>query len=305
MKTIDFKNDIIIPAWELINTNQKIKTFYFFPSIFSVLFTSIIITYQFIYTYVIIFWKQQDFFQYLLWVFHSKYFVEIIIVVLVFFILYYLTIPIFESWLVKYIDQENNKSRISTIDAIWYWITKFLPVFEYNNIFSEFKIFFVFTSYLFLIRFIWVEYIYYINIAVIIYLFIATIVNVLFSYTKFEIILNNERVFKSAWISKQISIINLKTTIKLYLLMFFINIRVLINFLVFLFFPLLFVLAITYLTSKFFLTIAIIIITIIFIFFILFLSYLTAVFDVFKVSIWYYAYKIGRENIKLELDDKD
>lgn len=305
METIDFKKDIVNPAWELINTDLKIKAFYFFPGLFSTIFTTTLLVYQFLYTYVVIFNKKQQFFESILTIFHSQYLLEIIVWIIIFFILYYLSSPIFEAWLIKYLDEKEKNQKMSSIDAIWFWTTKFLQIFQYNNIFSEFKFFFVFTSYLFLIRFVWVEYIKYINIASFTFLIIAMIINTLFSYSKYEIVLENKWVFRSAWVSKQISVLNLKTTIKLYFLMFLINIRVIFNFLIFLFFPILFAVTIYYITSKIFLTIAIIVLVILFIFIILFLWYLTAVLDVFKTTVWYYAYKNWRIRAEREIEEDD
>lgn len=299
---VDFKRDIVIPAREVIRSDIKIKRFYFIPWLVSIIALTTILLYQSLYTYVVIFHKKEQAFELILKFFHSDYIVEIIIWVAIFLIIYIFIIPIFEWWLIKYLDEKRNWNNVWSLDAIWFWVCRFLPLFEYNNIFSEFKYISVLNIYLFLIRFVWIEYIKYITYAVFVLFFLSTFINIFFTYSKYEIILKNKWVFKSIAVSTKISILNLKNTIKLYFLMFLINIRVLINFLIFLFFPILMAVTVSYFTTKIFLTIAIIFIVLMFIFFLLVIWYLTAVLDVFKTSIWYYAYINGRKVAEDEID---
>jgi hypothetical protein len=205
--------------------------------------------------------------------------------------------------LIKYLDEKKNWVQMNSLDAVWFWLSRFLPMFEYSNVFSEFKYISILNSYLFLIRFIWIEYIKYINYLIIFILMISTFINILFAYAKYEIVLKNKWVFESIAISTQISILNLKNTLKLYILMFIINIRVLFNFLIFLFFPILLVISVSYFTTKIFLAFAIIMILIMFIFFVLLIWYVTAVLEVFKVAVWYFAYVNWRERIEKENKD--
>ncbi len=286
----NFKTNIVFPAWEIIKNDSKVKFFYFIPWVLSIVLLTTILVYQVIYTYVVIFQKKEQALVIMLKFFHSDYLVETLIWMTIFLVLYVFLIPIFEWGLVKYIDETRNWKYISTIDAIWLWIVRFLPIFEYNNAFAEFKYISILNSYLFCIRFIGIEYFKVINYAFLILFFMSTIINVLFSYSKYEIILKNKGVLQSVAVSTRMSILNLKNTVKLYVLMFIINIKVLINFLIFLFFPLLLIASVSYITSKVFLAIAIIFIIILFIFFIIFLWYLTAVLDVFKTAVWYFAY---------------
>lgn len=298
-----FKRNIVIPAWEVIKNDTKVKKFYFFPWLFSIVALTTILLYQSLYTYIEIFHKREKALELILKFFHSNYFIEVVIGVVLFLIIYLFIIPIFEGWLIKYLDEKKNWNQMSTLDAVWFGVCRFLPMFEYSNVFSEFKYISILNAYLFLIRFIWLEYIKYINYLILFAFLISTLINILFAYAKYEIILKNKWVFQSIAMSTQISILNLKNTLRLYLLMFLINIRVLLNFLVFLFFPILIVVAISYITTKLFLALAITIIIILFIFFILIIWYLTAVLDVFKTSIWYYAYIIWRERV--EKDNKE
>ncbi len=295
----DIKEKIILPARKTIRDDTKIKKFYIFPWLLSIIFLTALLVYQAIYTYVVIFWNNQDeILKKLLYFLESDYWFEAVIIWILFIIIYFLSIPIFEWWLIKYIDLKNKGTPISWSEAFWQWLYKFLPLFEYNNVFSEFKIISILNFYLFSIRFIWIEYIMVINYIFLIVFTIWIILNILFVYSKYAIVLNNKNVFQSIWESSKISILNLKRTTKLYFLIFFLNLRVIINFIIFLFFPIMIFVVIWLITTKFLLIIAVTILWIIFIWLILALWYLTAVLEVFKTSLWYYAYEEGKKYLE-------
>lgn len=284
------KDKIIIPAWELIKDDSKIKKYYILPWLLSILFLTVLLVYQSIYTYVEVFWKKEEALVIILKFFHSDYILEILIFTIIFLVIYFLLIPIYEGWLIKYIHKKSINEEISTAEAFWQWLYKFFPLFEYNNIFSEFKLISILNGYLFTIRFIWMEYIGTLSYIFLILFLLWVVFNIFFSYSKHIIILEWQSVFKAIWVSSKITILNLKRTIKLYFLMFFLNLRVIFNFLIFLSFPIIIVVAIWLITTKIFLFVAITILTILFLIFILILWYLTAVLEVFKAATWYYAY---------------
>lgn len=295
----DIKEKIILPARKTIRYDTKIKKFYIFPWLLSIIFLTALLVYQAIYTYVVIFWNNQDeVLKKLLYFLESDYWLKSVIIWIIFIIIYFLSIPIFEWWLIKYIDFKNKWNPISWSEAFWQWLYKFLPLFEYNNVFSEFKIISILNFYLFSIRFIWIEYIMVINYIFIIVFTIWIILNILFAYSKYAIVLNNKNVFQAIWESSKISILNLKRTTKLYFLIFFLNLRVIVNFIIFLFFPIMIFVVIWLITTKFLLIIAITILWVIFIWLILALWYLTAVLDVFKTALWYYAYEEGKKYLE-------
>lgn len=292
----ELKDNIIIPARQIVKEDSKIKKFYIFPGLLSIIFLTFLLVYQSIYTYVVVFWNNHDkVFKEILDFLQTSYWIEAIIAWIIFLIIYFLLIPIFEWGLIKYIDAKNKWKPLSSSEAFGEWLYKFLPIFEYNNIFSEFKIISILNFYLFTIRFLWIDYIKSISYLFLIILVLGIFVNMLFVYSKYPLILENKSVFTSIWISAKLSILNIKKTIRLYFLIFFLNLRVIINFIIFLLFPILIVAAIWFITSKFILMIALAILWIIFILLIFILWYLTAVLEVFKTALWYYAYK---ESIK-------
>ncbi len=303
---IDTKNDIIIPAWKLIKNDSKIKKFYFLPWILSIIFLSALLVYQTIYTHTKITHTEDKTIQQILNFIHSAYITEFIIFTIIFIILYISILPIFEWALVRYIAKKDTNKIADIWESLSVWLYKFLPIFEYNNIFSEFKFLSILNWYLFILRFFDFKYINIISYIFIWIFIFSIIINILFSYSKFIIILENKKIFESIWKSTKISLLNIKNTFKIYFIMFILNIRVILNFIVFLIFPFIIISVIWFITSQILQTLAIIILTSIFILFILFLWYLTWVLESLKMSIWYFAYKKWNEklhNIENELKD--
>lgn len=291
---MNFKEKIILPSWKIIALDNKIKKFYYLPWILGIIFLTVMLVYQSLYTYIVIAELENKAFQLILAFFEKDYFIEVIILAIIFLLLYIFLTPIFEWWLIKYIskrDEEWFNTTISSSDMLWVWLFKFLPIFEYDQMFSKFKFMSILNFYLFTIRLIWVEYIKSITYLYIVIFIFSVFVNIFFSYSKFEIVLWNKKVFESIWSSSKITILNLKTTISLYFLIFILNLRVIFNFLLLLLFPTLIALAIWFIGSQIFLWITIIILLILFITLIAVMSYLSAVLEVFTSSLWYHAWK--------------
>ena len=298
MSTSPFQKNIILPALQLIKYDKKVKKFYFLPGLISILFLTLVLVYQSIYTYVVILWKKEQALEIILNFLHSQYVTEVLIGVVIFVVIYFIMTPVFEWALIRHINERVSWHKVSNSDSLWYGIFRFYPMFEYNNIFGMFKFISIINAYLFVIRFLWLEYINYMTVIFIIAFLFSIVINTITSYTKYEIVLQNKTVFQAIGTSSKIALLNLKTTLKLYMIMFVVNIRVIINFIIFLMFPLLMILAVSLITSKTFLAITIIIIFIIFVIFIIFLGYMTAVLEIFTSAAWYFAYKEGRGKLE-------
>lgn len=295
----NLKEKVIIPAWEMIKEDSNAKNFYLIPWILSVIFLTWILVYQSIYTYVKIIWNNQDkVLKTILNFLETDLGLKFLIIAIIFIIIYFFLTPIFEAGIVKYIDIKYKWWNLSKSEAFWQWLYKFLQVFEYNNIFSEFKLLSILNAYLFIIRFTWIEYIKIVSYLFIFILIFWIIINILFSYSKFFLILEDKNVFQSVWESTKMAILNPKNTITLFFLIFVLNFRVIINFIIFLLFPIIIVSAITYISIKFLLLITLVIVIIIFFISIFIVWYLAAVLDVFKLSLWYHAYIYWKEKLK-------
>lgn len=92
-----FTQHILVPSLELIRSDTKIKRFYFFPGLLSVIFLSVLLVYQVSYTYVKFTGNSDALLSLLLQVFHSSYISEILITSGIFVFFYIILIPIFEG----------------------------------------------------------------------------------------------------------------------------------------------------------------------------------------------------------------
>jgi len=294
--------DIVLRAWDFVRNDTKIKKFYFFPGIISMLFLMIISVYQVLYTYVELFGNKEAILQTILNMFHtvydSGYFWEVAVTLLVFLVIYILFIPMCEWALITYISKKKpEESYTSITESIQIGLYRFLPLFEYSNAVSQFKFLSLINSYLFCLRFVWMEYIFMINVVFAFLLLVSTTVNILFMYCRFEIVLNGKRPVAAIGSSIRIAILHLSTTIKLYFFLFFVNIRVIINFVAFLIFPILIASILTFIISKTILIIMVVFVSILFFFFTVFLWYLWGVFEIFKTCVRYYAYLEGKQKV--------
>lgn len=300
---INFTDEILNPSLQLIKTNSKIKKFYYFPWLLSVIFLSVLLVYQVIYTYVELLWNKDALLGLIFDIFHSTYISEIIIVSIVFVLCYIILIPIFEWALIRYVDQESvNQWDASRTDSLGYGIFRFYALFEFNNIFNMFKLASIINWFLFSLRFLWLEYFYALWIFFFIAFLFSILLNILIAYAKYEIVLENKWVFEAIGVSSQIALLNIKITLKLYILMFVMNIKVFINFFIFLIFPVMAVFVGGLISSQIFAAITFFILIGIFVFFILILWYISAVLDVFTTSIWYNAYKAGKRKLPLKTE---
>lgn len=294
----NLRDKILIPAWDMIKDDSNAKKFYFIPWVLSIIFLTWTLVYQSIYTYVKIFWNNQDkILKSILKFLESDLWIKALIALVIFLIFYFILAPIFEAGLIKIIDIKYKWLQISKSEAFWQWLYRFLPTFEYNNIFSEFKMLSILNAYLFIIRFVWAEYISIINYIFLFILIFGIIINILLAYSKYFIVLENKTVFQAISESIKLTILNPLYTVKIFFMIFILNFRVIINFLVFLIFPIIIGSAITYISIQFILYIALFIVTWMFIIAILIMWYLASVLEIFKTSIWFHAYIYWKNNL--------
>ncbi len=294
---LQFTQRILTPALELIKSDSRIKRFYFFPGLLSVIFFSVLLTYQVIYTYSVLLGKKEAVFEVILNFFHSQYITQALIASGIFLICYIILVPIFEWALIRYIDKAQNEDA-SRSDSLWHGIMRFAPLFEFNNIFNMFKFMSIVNGYLFALRFLWLEYISFLSITFTIAFLFSIVLNILISYARYEIVLENKWVFEAIGVSSQIALLNIKTTLRLYVLMFIMNIKVVVNFVIFLIFPIISAFIVGFVSSQTFLAITFLVLWGIFIFLLIILWYLAWVLEVFTTAIWYNAYIEWKEKLK-------
>ena len=259
-------------------------------------FLSLILTYQWIYTYIELLWNKDEALMMLLDFFHSDYLTPVIIGWVITFLSYIIIMPVFEGALIRYINQ-RKKDWASCSESLWVGMFRFYPLFEFNSIVSIFKFITLINAYLFTLRLLWLEYFFVINIFFTVVFLFSCLINILLAYARFEIVLENKSTFEAIWVSTQISLIHLKTTVKLYFMMFLVNMRVILNFILFIIFPLLAVTITSLVGSLIFTTILLVILGWVFLLFLLALWYLAGVLEIFTKSMWYKSYLIGKEKL--------
>lgn len=292
------RDRIVEPSWREITEDFSLRKFYFIPGMISVSFFSIILVYQFVYTYVVLFWNEEKLLTKLLDYLHSDYLIPTLIIWWIFLAFYVFINPLFEIAIINKLNCKSKWADVTMWEAFWKSLYSFLPVFEYSNTFNALRIVSIFNMYLFTIRFTWIEKIDYVSYFFWFLLFIWTIINLLSAFTRYIIIIEGLPLFKAFGLSSKMVLLNLRTAFKLYLLMFFLNIRVILNFIIFLGIPIAIVAAITYIASNVLFYVAIWAISIVWILLFLVISYISTTLDVFKLSIWYYAYKDSQDNLK-------
>ncbi len=303
----NFHDTILAPALDLIKIDNKLKRFYFLPGLLSVVFMSFLLTYQIAYTYIVLLQKEWMVFEYILnLVHHTGYLSVILITVCVFVMLYIVANPVFEWALIRYIGTRDIKGpeNASRSDALWLGFVRFYPLFEFNSIAGLFKFVSIFNGFLFSLRFLGLQYVVPLAIFFLIAFLFSCIINIFIAYARYEIILENQGVFPAIGVSSQIALLNLRNTLRIYLYMFFMNIKVFINFIIVMIFPIIGAGVAGFITSQVFSVIIITILILLFIFIIALLWYTTWVLNIFSTGIWYYSYKEGKKRLK-EADHYD
>jgi len=232
----------------------------------------------------------------LLGIFHSQYIVYILVWWLIAFGIYVLMVPVFEWALIRYIYQKDS-GEASRGDSLWFWIYRFAPLFEFNNMVSIFKFVSILNAFLFILRFVGMEYLWTLSICFLIAFIFSIFIGIFTAYARYEIILWNKWAFEAIGSSSRLALLNIKTTLRLYVFMFVMNLKVIINFIVFLGFPLIWISIASLISSQIFNYIAFFVLWVVFIIFIIMLGYLNAVLDVFRTTIWYRAYKEWLKNL--------
>lgn len=93
----------------MVKDDSNAKKFYLIPGVLSIIFLTWILVYQSIYTYVKIIWNNEDkIFETILNFLETGFWRNALIIIIIFLLLYFILMPIFEGWLIKYIHVKNN-----------------------------------------------------------------------------------------------------------------------------------------------------------------------------------------------------
>jgi hypothetical protein len=148
----------------------------------------------------------------------------IIITVAVIFLGYSLVYPVWEAAMIHYLDNEGQR----TWKVIWKWINDFFVMFEFDAMLFSFSFFtyLITTLRMFMLNILDSTFV---IILVIIWWLAVLFATVLWSYSKFIIVLEWKNVFDAIKRSASLTIMNFGTTIKFVIIQLFLMIRFLIN----------------------------------------------------------------------------
>jgi hypothetical protein len=218
----------------------------------------------------------------------------IIITVAVIFLGYSLVYPVWEAAMIHYLDNEGQR----TWKVIWKWINDFFVMFEFDAMLFSFSFFtyLITTLRMFMLNILDSTFV---IILVIIWWLAVLFATVLWSYSKFIIVLEWKNVFDAIKRSASLTIMNFGTTIKFVIIQLFLMIRFLINAVVIMGIPFLIVYIAIWLNvieSKIvWYVIAVSVIVLLFL-----MAYINAIIEAFFMAYRYKVYKSVTE----ESDDK-
>ncbi|EKE27182.1 MAG: hypothetical protein ACD_4C00009G0001 [uncultured bacterium (gcode 4)] len=298
------KSNIIVPSWDLVTKASVIKKFNFIPSFLSTIYLSFVVLYQLAFSYVYILWQKDRFFSWVIEITHQTYFIEVVIIVLLWFLSYVFLKPLSESWILCLIDAYYKKDdlRYKFSYGISRGLINFLPVFEFYNFMSLFKLLSIITVFLFSLRTFWQGYAFSLSMIFLVYLIFSFAMNILFAYSKFFIIFEKKWLFEAVSLSTKMTLDNMWVTSRLYFTLFLVYLRVVLTIIMFLLFPLLISAVFAFISTKVFFIFWISLILMVFVLFLLFISYFNSVLEIFIDALWYNAYMENRKTF--ELDEK-
>ncbi len=299
------REEIVMPAWKLSSESVTIKKFNFLPSLLATAYLSFIILYQVAWSYVYLFKMKDQFFSYVIEFAHSSYFIETLVVIGAFFVLYLIVTPIAEGGLIYLISHKDSGEGWDRPfgRALSAGLKNFLPIFEANNLLSPFKLLSIITFYLFLLRFFGKEYAVVTSAVAATYLAFSFFINILFAYTRFFIVFEGDKAFSAMGKSVRMALDNLEVTFRLYFTLLLVYVRTILTVIAFIVFPLAISAVLTYVTVAFVKIIAIGLISVMVLFFLGFVSHLNSVLEIFVEALWYRAWKDNRASLGTSSQD--
>lgn len=286
---------LISESWILTQKNRRLIIWYaFVPAILTTLVGILYLTYQIIST-----WRSK-LFNYQGQSLLAKIFSSIIdlvekdtqiafsvAVVAVIIGLLYLTIPtICQAALISLSARINNRQEVRLIDGISYGLLAFLPLFKYDLLIKSFGLLGVITEAAFIGRnlgWLWLKILF---IPLVIFSIFAFLMLLLFTYTEYYIVIDDEGMFAAMGKSSRLVVKHWPETIIIALLMVIIIIRVLLNAILVILVPTLIIIPAGYLTSVVLGKIGIILAAILGITALLITSYFAAIIEVFAKFVW-------------------
>ncbi|MBP6981632.1 hypothetical protein KBB25_02555 [Candidatus Gracilibacteria bacterium] len=231
---------IALSAWEMVTNFPSLKKLNFFPSFIGMFWLMMIIVYQVVFTYVIIFQKKDAFMESALELIHKDYFGNVLIFFGTIFILYIFISPLTEGGMIEMIHsyKKTKGAKVHrTFQGIFDGFRHFLPLFEAHNVIAIFRPLTIITFYIMLLRLFGREYLAPVSYVMLVYLIFAFFMNMCFAYVKFFIIFENKAVIPALSASTNMAMRHIGITMRLYSTMILLYLRTLLVALIFLGIP--------------------------------------------------------------------
>lgn len=165
-----------------------------------------------------------------------------IIIGILFALCYFIIPTFFEAGIIQFIARSHNGQKPRLSDGIGYGFKSFLPLLEYHALMKAFSIVTVITEGAFVLRNFEVDTFKLLMIPMVIIAIMGIIMSLLFTFTNFFIVIDEEEVFKSISKSSSLVLTHWQHTILITILMTIIGVRIFINILIALTIPIIMVL---------------------------------------------------------------
>jgi hypothetical protein len=306
--------DIVRKAWQITQVHLKKLIWYgAIPAFLGIVVSSVYLTYQ--YTSL----KNSELFSHgnahvdviksakTVWqlAFHHPTISVILIVLgIIIFIAYMLLPPVFNGILINAVNQIRKYEPIQ--GCVEVGVRRFFPMFEFGLLTGSFSIITIFTESAFILRW-WGERVFYVALPILLFIAMAgLIINFLFTYSEYFIVLEKKRLMKSLMESTVLVISNLRKTFLVFVLMVLIGARVILNVLLVLLIPMLVVALTSYLATVFLSTIGMVLIIIVGFVVLIISSYLMGLCNVFATTVWVLTFaQLSEMSQAGESDDDD
>jgi hypothetical protein len=292
---------VIAESWQYTQANKRlIRWFGFIPSLISTGAGIAIIVYQFYaFKHSFIFSNESEevsVFKTVIDVVlnfikdHVSWTVPIIITTVIVAICYFIFPTLFKAAAIQVIAREKNNQKVGIIKGLRYGLLRFLPLFEYHLLLRTFAFFSILLEMSFVVRNLGSGLFLVLLPIFILMLIVGLILNLLFIYTDFFIIIDGLEVMKSIRKSSRLVVMNWRHTFLVTMLMLIIGIRIILQAVFVFLIPALFILVSSYFAILLTEATSLIIGGIIGILAFITASYLNAIVDIFSYAVWTYTF---------------
>lgn len=290
---MDYKK-IISDSWAYTQENKKlIRWFGFIPAVFTTTFSVGYIFYQFFAFKKSYLFNEvhESFFEEIIayiWRFiqdHVSWSVPLIIFVLIFYLLYFLTPTVSKAGAIEMIARESHGQKVTVPESFAHGLKSFLPLVEFHAVMKVFSISTIFFSSAFILRNARDLFVLFTPVFLIMFV-IGIVMSLIFVYSELYIIIDKQNVFAAMKKSAKMVISHWKHTFLITILMIIIGIRVIIQALIVFLVPILIILITGYLAIATAPIIGFIVGGIFGVTALMVAAYLNGVVDVFSYTVW-------------------